>query len=71
MFPDFKTTIETTPSIRPHKSNLSVIWWGDATYSIDDTEKMIADAQLTVAEQKRRIRNLEFRQLTEASATPL
>lgn len=71
MLPGFKPAIETTPSIRPHKINLNVIWWGDATYSIDDVEKMISDAQLAVAEQKQRIRNLELQQFTEASATPL
>ena len=63
--------LETTPIIRAHRVNLEVIWIGEATYTIAEADKMIAEMQLAVAEQKQRIRNLEFRQLTEASATPL
>ena len=54
MLPGFKPQIETTPSIRPHRTHTNVIWVGSATYSIDDAETMVRDMMLAIAEQRRR-----------------
>ena len=73
MLPEFKPAIETTPSIRPHRIKLNVIWIGDATYSIEDAETMVRDTMLAIAEQRRRAWVLldNSRLLRESASCPL
>lgn len=56
----WKPILETTPAIRAHRSD-NLIWWGGTPYSPEDTEKMILDAQLALANLRKRQREqMEF-----------
>lgn len=59
MIPGFKPTIETTPSIRPHRTRLDAVWFECATYTVDEINKMIGEMQLAVAIQEKRKRDAD------------
>ena len=66
-----RSILETTKAIREHRTKDEILW-GDDSYSPEDTERMILDAQLALANIRKRQRDrMELTLLVEASATPL